>query len=213
MKSISRSPFVRTLVVAAIVAGAVIVPVVVARPLRPAASSVATVNLPVVLEGLNQRADAESELRTLADEIRVERDRRESELDDLTNQRKDEVDPDRQAELEEQIALKTLNYQAWLRFTSDKLDVERALLMQSLYRSIQASIKTMSEAEGFDLVLLSEGSDELVVNPEAQVSREAQIRQQMSMRRVVYSNPAVDITDDLVARMNNAYLASPASSP
>jgi hypothetical protein len=47
------------------------------------------------------------------------------------------------------------------------------------------------------------------VNPESRASRESQVTQQLFSRRVLYADPVVDITDELVERMNNAYKSGP----
>ena len=100
-----------------------------------------------------------------------------------------------------------LDYQAWISFIGDKLDVERALLLQDLYKSINQAIAEMAEAEGFDLVVVDDSEGELGWNDELKVSREAQTLQQIRSRRVLYRSTTVDVTDDLVARMNNAWRA------
>jgi hypothetical protein len=45
------------------------------------------------------------------------------------------------------------------------------------------------------------------------VPREAQILQQISDRRMLYANPQLDITDELITRMNNEWKASGAAKP
>jgi Skp family chaperone for outer membrane proteins len=42
---------------------------------------------------------------------------------------------------------------------------------------------------------------------DAQMPRETQVRQQISTRRVLYASPSIDITEQLIIRMNNAYAA------
>ena len=56
-----------------------------------------------------------------------------------------------------------------------------------------------------DLVLVDDSAGELGINPQSQLNRETQITQQMVSRRVLYAGDAVDITDQLITRMNNAY--------
>ena len=61
--------------------------------------------------------------------------------------------------------------------------------------------------KGYDFVLMDDTSAELAVNPESKVAREIQVKQQMTARRSLYVNPAMDITDQLIQRMNNAFNA------
>ena len=65
----------------------------------------------------------------------------------------------------------------------------------------------MAPIEGFNIVLLDDSAQELRVNSESKLPLEAQVLQQMTSRRVLFADKSVDITDDLVLRMNNAYQA------
>jgi Skp family chaperone for outer membrane proteins len=175
------------------------------QPRRPAIA--ATVNLPAVLEGLKQRGDAEAELNALGEQIIAEQERRQSALQALEERRQAVADERERQSIDEELALAALNYQAWLRFANEKVDVEKALLLQELYRSIKKSIQEMAAAEGYDVVLVDDSLGELTVNPESQVTREAQIRQQIISRRLLFTGTSLNITDDLIARMNNEYTA------
>ena len=44
--------------------------------------------------------------------------------------------------------------------------------------------------------------------PNSQLSREGQVAQQMTSRRVLYRDSAIDISEELIIRMNNDYAAS-----
>jgi Skp family chaperone for outer membrane proteins len=165
------------------------------------------VSLSRVLEGLQQRADAEVELTQKADQIRAEDKRREEEIATLQEQFKHINEIEAKQQLEEDIALLGLNYQAWVRFVKDQLDVDRALLLQSLYRSIKAAIQELAETEGYDLVLVDDSQGDLKWSEDSPLNREGQTLQQIAARRVLYASPVIDVTDDLVERMNNKYRA------
>ena len=101
----------------------------------------------------------------------------------------------------------TLKYQAWARFSTDKIDIEKALVLHDIYRSIKTAVSQMASSSGYDVVLVDDSQGELTTSTEARVPRESQIRQQIAGRRMLYGNPMIDITDDLIARMNNAHKA------
>ncbi len=107
----------------------------------------------------------------------------------------------------EKIAMALLQYEGWKRFAVEQLDIEQSLLFRDLDRAINKAIKELCEIEGYDLVLMNDAAKELAINPESQMSRVAQVRQQMTSRRVLYVGPKTDITDELTIRMNNAFKA------
>lgn len=185
------------------------------RPAMMQSAVVATVDLQRVFDGLDQRDDAVRELQRMHGEFQTEREQREGEITKMQEELRELVErasddqpmPAEAQRLEEQMVLKHLRYQAWMRFMNDKFDVEYSLMLQDLFRTVRNAAGTMANIEGYDLVLLDDSKEELVVNPESRMSREAQIRQQMTARSILHARDAIDITVDLVERMNNEYRA------
>lgn len=182
-------------------------------PVQP--TKVAVVNLPRVLEGLEQRGAAEMEVHAILAKINEERKSREDELRRLDTEfsqlrQQAQENPDVLTDAEaaaEQLELEDLRYRAWLQIQNEQVDIEHALVLQDLYRAVKRAAADMAESEGYDLVLVEDAEGELTINPEARVSRAAQIEQQMLSRLMLHVNPTIDITDDLIERMNNAYRA------
>jgi Skp family chaperone for outer membrane proteins len=170
---------------------------------------VVTVELRRVIEGLDQRAAAEAELQLMGQGILDEDDRRQSELQAMRAEIESIPESDEAARLamQEDAALRELEYRAWRQFAFEQLDIEKSLLLRDLDRSVKDAIRELADANGYDIVLTTDAGDELMVSAEARASREAQVRQQMISRRVLYANDMVDITDELIERMNNAFNA------
>lgn len=165
---------------------------------------VVTVNRKAVLDGLNERAEAEAQLIMKRGDINAEDVRRKEELNSLSTQiQAMEKGPDRDLLITD-YERKSLEYQGFRRYAEEKNDIERSLLYESLYLSISAAIKLMAESEGYDLVVVDDSTAPFTNNPNARVSREVQILQQIATRRIMYANPVIDITQDLIVRMNNA---------
>ena len=179
-----------------------------ARAQTPQSVVIATVDLSAVLEGLQQRAAADVAFQTLRARTQAERQTRESEIAALKAQLADAVEPAARQQLEEQIALATIERDFWLDFKENELDVEWSLGRQDLYRSIQKAVKKMAEMQGYDLVIIDDSKEEFSVTGGASVRRQVQLLQQMRMRRLLHASPALDITNDLIAAMNNAYTTS-----
>jgi Skp family chaperone for outer membrane proteins len=170
-------------------------------------TTVATVSLMRVMEGLTQRGEAEIELRRMRDEIEAEAERRQGELEQMRDTLLEQpavpdLEPRREA-LERGL----IELQYWLELKREQVDVEMSIQYQQLYRSIKESVAEMADANGYDLVVVDDAEGELVVNPDARMSREAQIRQQIIARRLLYTSETVDVTNDLIQRMNNRYAA------
>jgi Skp family chaperone for outer membrane proteins len=94
---------------------------------------------------------------------------------------------------------------AWREYIRQEVDIEKSLLLQSLYRRITDSVAELAELDGINLVLINDGNRIVQTVPDSQMARELQVRQQISTRRIIYSSPSIDITERLIIRMNNAY--------
>jgi Skp family chaperone for outer membrane proteins len=174
---------------------------------------IVTVNLGAVIEKLDQRAKAEQDLKKIAEQLKAEEEKLSNELKkmrtDIEAMDKANGDDDSSEErkLKEDFLLKQMRYEAWKQFVIDKVDIEESLLLQDLYRSVKREAGLLASAAGYDLVLVDDSQGELAIDPEARMPRRAQVLQQIAGRRLLYTNKQIDITDDLVQRMNNAFKA------
>lgn len=177
-------------------------------------SAVAVVNLPLLLDGLAQRGDAEARIKKMRDDILAEAERRQQEAEALDAEIQGLAKfTEAWYAKDDEIMLETLKNQAWLRLSNERLDVESALSLQDLYRTIKRSVADLAAADGWDLILVDDSQGELSISPNSQLSREAQITQQMAARRTLFVSKTVDITDQLITRMNNAYQAGAVGMP
>jgi Skp family chaperone for outer membrane proteins len=184
-----------------------------ARMLAGRPSVVVTVNLSEVLDKLDQRAQAEVSLKAMRDAFLADNDKRQDQLKDMQTRleaMKDQPDNAEKRSLQDQAGSALVDYQAWYRFASAKADLEDSLVMRDLYRAIKAAVKTMAEAEGYDIVLVDDSQGELMTTDDSRMPKAVQVKQQIIARRMLYSAPAVNITDHLITRMNNAFKAGPA---
>lgn len=175
----------------------------------------ATVRLSVVLEKLDQRAEAEANMNAMGQQVRAEEARRKDEIQKMQDQLEamraelgDKPAPPEATALQEKLALESLRYQAWSRVTLSKVDIEKALVLEDLYRSIKAACSLIASANGYDIVLVDDSQGEITTTSDSRTPREAQVLQQIIGRRMLHGNPALDITDELITRMNNAHKAA-----
>jgi Skp family chaperone for outer membrane proteins len=172
---------------------------------------VATIDLQKVMNSLAERGDLEAALTAQSQEILAERDHRQSEIEQLATELEDMVEGSEQTRLQEELDLKLLQEMAWIRFIQQEIDIEKSLMLENLYRSMQENSAKLAEIEGIDLIIINDGGDEFVVSGGLKITRQDQIREQIAMRRVLYRAKAIDISDDLIIRMNNEYAASAGS--
>jgi len=188
-------------------------------------TSVAVVQLKKVMDSIQQRAVHDARLKKYQDDVLTEDQRQRDAIEALREKVRTlvggDVDRARQMataqdaeyiRLTEQLELATVNYAAWQRLTYDEIDLEKSLVVQDLYRSVKQQIAALAAAQGYDLVIMDDSQGELQVNPEAQMTRESQLLQQLSLRKVLYASPVIDITDDVIVRMNNAFNAGGGNS-
>jgi Skp family chaperone for outer membrane proteins len=175
------------------------------RAVAPDAAVIALVRIDALFDELQQRAEARIALRQMELDITDENRRRTEEITDLQTEFQDVVAVTRKKELEDDIAIKQLQLRFWQQAAGMELEVEKAVQLQDLYRSMRAAIEALSTAEGYDLVLVDDSSDELPFDRETRVSPQVQVLQQIATRKILYRNSALDITIDLATRMNNQY--------
>jgi Skp family chaperone for outer membrane proteins len=169
---------------------------------------IATVRIEPLFDGLQERAEAKSEISTLEEELIAERDRRQESISAKELELEDVVAAARREALSDEIALERVRLQFWFQEARMELEVEKALRLQNLYKSVKRAIADLAEAEGYDIVILNDSSDELPFDREIRMPAQLQILQQITSRKLLYLNPATDVTDDLIVRMNNAYRAA-----
>ena len=175
------------------------------RAMGPAAPVVAVVRINILFDQLQQRADARIDLRRLEQDVSDERARRESAITQMQAELEEVVAVVNREKLGDELALKGLQLRFWYREAMTELEVEKAILLQDLYKSMRAAIEALAKAQGYDLVFIDDASDELPFDRESQAAPQLQVLQQIATRKILYRNPALDITLDLAERMNNAW--------
>ncbi len=175
------------------------------RAVAPDAAVIALVRIDTLFDALQQRADARIELRQMQLDVEDENRRRTEAITSLEAEIENVVANTRRKELLDEKAIKQLQLRRWQQAAAMELEVEKAVQLQSLYRSMRAAIKALATAEGYDLVLLDDSSDDLPFDRESRISPQVQVLQQIATRKILYRNAALDITADLATRMNNQF--------
>ena len=179
----------------------------------PQGTRTATVSLARVMDKLQERQEFEMQVevmkRQFQEEVQARKKRFEAGLKEVEAM---EDTPERQAKLEPLI-LEQLELEQWGNGRMAEIDRERSLMWRSIYRNLRSEAAKLAEAEGYDLIILDDGSDDLPTNREVKMPLEQQVLEQFQRRRVLFASPAHDMTDKLIVRMNNARAAIAPPTP
>ena len=169
---------------------------------------IAAVRVERLFDELDERAAASVEMDRLGTEISQEGLRRQEALRQMAEELENVADSVRRQEFSDRIELERLKTRFWNQQATAELEEKAARRIQELYRSVKASIEGLAGVEGYDIVIINDAVDEPSYDPDTRIPAQVQILQQISASKVLYLNPAIDITDDLILRMNNAFRAS-----
>ena len=86
--------------------------------------------------------------------------------------------------------------------TWSKLELERARALRDTYLAIKDAARRLAERDGYDYILLDDSL------PEMDLKNATQTMQQISARRFIFATPKSDVTNTLVAFMNDEWKAS-----
>lgn len=175
------------------------------RPATAEPSALATVNLETIFQRLDERGAADSKLLSIAEELDAERLRRRETLEAL----RDDLEmfgpgTPKFVQVNQDLARETYQLQAFLDFASRKLDVHKSKELRELYRRIKATAAEYALENGYDVVFV----DDSVV-PLPNEGTEAETMRQISARRTLFSNPAIDVTEDVINLMNDRFAQQP----
>lgn len=162
---------------------------------------VAVVQVQKILEGLNERRQIRVDLDNIARKKQAEEKVLEDQLKVLQRDLSDGLyargtDQYKQKVLEaEKLALEL---QVLREYNKQFIVRESILRMQDLYRRIGVTIKEIAETRGLDLVLFS---DDI---PDNRPRSTEELLSLIYMRKVMYANPKLDITLDVITEMNKS---------
>lgn len=169
----------------------------------PTAGVIATIDLEAVVDKLEERAAREAELKgelegarkkldALGEELKAEQSKLDMIKDEAQRSvaRKAAREKVLRAEIERQIMERQL--------------VERQVgIIADLYKKIDRAAEELAKQNGYAMVL---ASDEKVDVPSE--GDPAALRRAIALKRMLYVNPSIDVTDELITLMNNQWAAS-----
>ncbi len=169
--------------------------VAVAMETRPP-TVVVVFNLQQVFDSFVERAVLGAGYKELEAEIDAERLVRKTSVDALIAAYDEAGDEDKDV-LFDQIQQAMGEAEKYVEFTEREKDVEKSLIMQTLFKDIKVAVAAIAESNNYDLVIASDESTELNPKLPSRATNE-----QISMHRVYFANDQIDITEQIITQMN-----------
>ncbi len=168
------------------------------------ATSVAVVNIPEVSERYHRRTDLEARFELVRTDLNKNRDALRDKITRAGRSLQEELKPgtDEFYAREKELAMYEAELQYFVESQGRRIERELAGSLKLIFDDIQAAVIDIAKQRGIDIVL---AADQL---PDAPPENTSQVRQQIVLQKVIYWHPNVDITDDVVAHLNQAYDAA-----
>lgn len=162
-------------------------------------TSVAVVDLAQVFDNLKEQQQVRADLQGRGEELQRELEQRRKDIATLQGdidllQRGSPAHKAKQAELDEAL----IDLQVWQQFQGQRLQLEERLQVENLLRKVNETIGRVGQELGYDVVLFKNQSVNL---------RGSDANAQLNIRMVAYNIDSVDLTEQVVQRMNNEFQA------
>ena len=170
------------------------------------AVKVAVVNVPAVSERYQRTADLEAQFERRRQQLNEQRTAMNDKIERTRQSLREELQPGSEAHAarRKELALLEAEMQFFMESEGKTIELQMAASLRSIFDDIQAVIREVAEGGSIDLVL---AADKLPDNPPEST---AQVRQQIVLQKVLFWRPQIDITDEVVARLNARYNAQKA---
>lgn len=168
-------------------------------------TSIATVDLTRLLNQLDEQRALQQDIkrldRDLLEKLQMRKDAIAALQADL-----DPLEPGSPLFLERsgELLLAKKDVQAFEEYRFTTIDLHMALNLQKMYWKTNEAVKKLANGR-FQLILYSDVLTAFRFPESSRLSRTAQVRQQIASRTMLHAEPSLDLTDELIQRMNNAY--------
>ncbi len=168
-------------------------------------ASIATVDLTKLWARLDEQKALDQELqrleRALLEKVEVSKDAVAALQADL-----DSLQPASPHFLKRsrELLLAKKDAQAFAEYSMSTLDLQIALNLQKMYWKTNDAVKQLAVGR-FQLILYRDVLTAFRFQDSSRLSRTAQVRQQIASRTMLHAEPSLDLTDELIQRMNNAF--------
>ncbi len=170
---------------------------------RAQPTSVAVVDLERVFESSKEKLKFDQDQRTAREQLQKQAETKQKAASTMKSEL-DTLAPGTPAytQKQQELELAAVEFQAWSQYEQVKVNREAAVRIEGLYRKSIDAIDRMAQEMGYDLVLYREAQTKF------QYENIQQLLQQIGFRKVLYATDGIDITDQVIQRMNNEFEAN-----
>jgi len=173
-----------------------------------AAPKVAVVNVAEISERYARTNDLEAHFETLRLKFNQERDAQRDRVERMKRSLQEELKPGTEEfrQRRKQLLMLEAEFQAFVETEGQKIEEGLKNSLRSIYEDIRGMVGEVAEQRGIDIVL---AADRL---PADSPENPTQLRQQILLQKVLYWNPRVDLTNEVVSRLNTRHKAQGSAS-
>lgn len=170
---------------------------------------VAVVDIPAVSQRYLRTADLEAQFEQHRIKFTEQRDALRQKIERTGRSLQEEFKPgsDEFETRRKQLALLEAELQWYVESEGQKLEAALAASLREIYNDIRAAVSEVANEQGVDIVI---AADRL---PDETPRTTTQARQQILLQKVVYWNLRVDITEEVIVRLNAAHKARSMAAP
>lgn len=169
----------------------------------PAAPTVAVVDLEEVLKSMSERVDREEQFKNQVKDMQTSLDKLRDDLKSEEEKLKMEPDSPAKIEMIKAFAIKRERANFERDLSQKILEQRKVDLLRELYQKIDKTVREMAQSQSWSLVL---SSDERAQIPST--LNEADTIRAIAIKRIMYVDKPLDITDDVVKKLNLDWAAN-----
>jgi len=164
----------------------------------PGSTRVAVVHVASVSEQYSRTRDLEAQFESLRARLGQDRDAQRDRIERLKRSLQEELKPgsDEFRERRKELAIREAELQVFVETEGQKIEEGLKSSLRGIFSDIQAVVSEIATERGIDVVL---AADRL---PPENPDTPTQLRQQILLQKVLFWSPRVDITDEVIARLN-----------
>lgn len=169
----------------------------------PASGAVVTVDLELVVDKLEERSAREAELKADVEGAKKKLEAMTAELDSEKSKLdliKDEI---QRAASKKALREKVLRAEIERQILERQLVERQVQIICEIYKKIDKAAEELAKQNGYAMVLASDERVEVPCEGDPKA-----LRQAIALKRMLYVDPAMDVTTQLITLMNNQWAAS-----
>lgn len=168
-----------------------------------ASPTVAVVSVPKVSERYHRTGDLEAGFEKKREQLNQEREAIRDKIQLTARSLEEELKPgtDAYRSRQKQLAILKAEHQFFVEVETKQIERQLAESLRMIFADIQAVVRVVAEERGIDLVLAAD------MMPQGAPETPLQVRQQIILQKVLFWAPRVDLTDEVIVRLNAQYEA------